>query len=78
MKQNFTPNDLVKYLYKETSASETLAINEALAEDRALFEEYQGLLKAYQQLPKVKFNPSASAVKNILGYSKRTTLEKQA
>jgi hypothetical protein len=78
MKQNFTPNHLIKYLYKETSASETLAINEALAQDRALLEEYQGLLNAYQQLPKVKFNASSSSIKNILGYSKQTTLEKQA
>ena len=78
MKQKFTQHHLIKYLYKETSASETLAINEALSEDRALFEEYKGLLAAYQQLPKVKFNASSSSIKNILGYSKLTTLEKQA
>ena len=77
MKQNFTPNHLIKYLYKETSASETLAINEALTKDRALFEEYQEIMAAYQHLPKVKFNPTSSSIKNILGYSKHTTLEKQ-
>lgn len=78
MKQNFTPNHLIKYLYKETSASETLAIKEALMENPVLFEEYQELLNAYQMFPKVKFNASPSAMKNILGYSQRTTLEKQA
>ena len=78
MKQNFTPNHLIKYIYKETSASETLAINEAILEDPMLFDEYQDLLDAYQQLPKVKFSASPSAMKNILGYSQRTTLEKQA
>ena len=78
MKQNFTPNHLIKYLYKETSASETLAINEALIENPVLLEEYEDLLNAYQQLPKVKFNASPSSMKNILGYSQRTTLEKQA
>ena len=39
MKQTYTKNHLLKYLYRETSLSETLAIEEALVEDRNLFEE---------------------------------------
>lgn len=78
MKQNFTQHHLIKYLYKETSASETLAINDALSTDVALREEFDALKNAYLQLPKVTFNPSADAIKNILGYSQRTALERQA
>ena len=78
MKQNFTPNHLIKYLYKETSASETLAINEALNEDRVLMEEFEELFQAYQQLPKVTFSPSAATIQNILGYSELKTMEKHA
>lgn len=77
MEQNFTPNHLIKYLYKETTASETLAINEALNEDIQLMEEFEGLYAAYKQLPKVTFRPSKSAVHNILKYSQQTALEEQ-
>ena len=78
MKQTYTKNHLLKYLYRETSLSETLAIEEALVEDRNLFEELQGLKEAYSQLPKVKFNPSSSTIDKILSYSKQTALEEQA
>lgn len=78
MKQKFTQNHLVKYLYSETSASERLAIDEALASDITLQDQYNELLSAYQQLPKVSFSPSKSAVNNILAYSKRTALERHA
>jgi hypothetical protein len=78
MKQSFTPNHLVKYLYHETTASENLAIDEAIAQDRVVADEYGQLLEAYQQLPKVKFNPSKSSIQQILGYSKRAALEEHA
>lgn len=78
MTQNFTPNHLIKYLYKETTASETLAIEDAINQDVELMEEYQGLLQGYQQLPKISFTPTNSSIQNILRYSQRTALEKQA
>lgn len=78
MTQNFTPNHLIKYLYKETTASETLALEEAMTEDVELMEEFEGLLQGYQQLPKTNFNPAGSSIQNILRYSQRTALEKQA
>ena len=78
MKQNFTSNSLIKYLYKETTTSEALAINDQLREDSSLREEYDGLFKAYQQLPKVSFRPSGAVIHKILGYSERTALEKLA
>ena len=75
MKEKFTPNHLIKYIYKETSAVETIAISEALLEDEVLFEQYQELLLGFQQLPKVKFNPSPSAIQNILRYSQQSIVE---
>ncbi|MCB0553409.1 MAG: hypothetical protein KDD02_07645 [Phaeodactylibacter sp.] len=78
MELKFTPNCLIKYLYSETSAMERLGIDEAMAGDIGLREEYEGLLQAYQQLPKVTFSPSRSTIQGILKYSERTALEKQA
>ena len=69
MKHNYTQNDLIRFLYKETNASETIAIGEALCEDPQLAAEYEALLKGYQTLPKAKFSPSPAAIQNILGYS---------
>lgn len=75
MKQKFTLNHLIKYIYKETSVAETLAIQEALAQDFDLFLQYQELFFAYQQLPKVKFDAAPSTLNNILKYSQQPTLE---
>lgn len=78
MQQPFTPDHLIRYIYKETSAAETLAIDTMLNRDDELWEEYQELHEGYRQLPKVKFSPSPKSIKNILKYSEMTALEKQA
>ena len=75
MELKFTKNDLIRYIYKETSVAETLAINEALRSNPEMHVKYQELLQGYQQLPKAKFSPSASAIQNILRYSQLTALE---
>jgi hypothetical protein len=69
MKQKFTPDHLIRYIYKETSVSESLAIEAAMAEDWNLYEAYEELHKAYAQLPKVTFAPKPSSIRNILKYS---------
>lgn len=75
MKRTFTQNDLIRFLYKETSGSETLAIREAIDEDWELKEAYDTLYAAYAQLPKVTFNPSSACIDKILGYSQKISLE---
>ncbi len=77
MDQKFTKNHLLKFIYKETNAAETLAINEALNSDFELLEKYHDLLQGYHQLPKVKFNPSDAALQRIMRHSKRTSVEPQ-
>jgi hypothetical protein len=78
MKQSFTPDHLIKYLYNEVTATERLGLEEALAQDYGLFEHYTELKAAYNQLPRVKFSPSPATLQNILGYSERSALEQQA
>ena len=77
MKHRFTPNDLVRFIYKETSVTESLGITEALSEDRKLFEEYEALMGSYLQLPKAKFDPSKNTIQDILRYSENTTVQIQ-
>ena len=78
MQQPFTPDHLLRYIYKETSAAETLAIDAALNQDDELWAAYESLHDGYRQLPKVKFSPSRKAIQNILAYSERSAVEKQA
>lgn len=75
MKQTFTTNQLIRFMYKETSASETFAIKKALSSSIELMEEFKLLQSAHQQLPKVKFNPKRSTLQKILRYSKSTAIE---
>lgn len=75
MEQNFTPNDLIRYLYKETSAPETLAIREALLESPSLKNQYDEMLAGYHMFPKVKFRPSPHAIQNILKFSAMSAVE---
>ncbi|MEM6963244.1 MAG: hypothetical protein AAF573_00675 [Bacteroidota bacterium] len=77
MEHNFTLNHLIKFIYKETSAAETIAIGFALEADWNLYEEYKALKKSFDQLPKVTFNPSPESIQNILRYSKETAVEAQ-
>lgn len=71
MKQSFTQNLLVKYIYNETSVAEKLHVEELLNDNYSLYEEYEALFDAYSALPKAKFSPSPDTISNILSYSKR-------
>ena len=77
MKHNFTLNHLTKFIYRETTAAESIAISKALSEDWELFEAYEEMKKSYMQLPKATFNPSPSTIQNILKYSQETAVETQ-
>ena len=74
MQQKFTPEDLVRFLYRETPASETLAIHDALHDDEALAATFDELVEGFQQLPRVQFSPSSKAINRILMYSDQETL----
>ena len=77
MDQKFTKNHLLRFIYKETTVAETMAINEALNEDFELLEKYHELMQGYHQLPQVKFNPTKSSIQSILSHSKQTSVEPQ-
>lgn len=66
--------DLIRYIYKETSAAESHLIREALNQDPLLMEEFEELYGGYLQMPKAKFSPRPSAIQNILSYSEQTAL----
>lgn len=68
MKQNYTLNFLVKYLYGETPILQKLEIENAIQTDEHVSKEYSALKKAYDLLPKVSFYPKEETTQKILQY----------
>jgi hypothetical protein len=69
---HFTPEDLLQYLYKETPASLTRSIEEALVTDWTLREKLAVLKAAQQRLDTLVETPRTETVLNILRYARKT------
>lgn len=72
---NFTPEDLLLYLYKETSAEQTTAIETALQNDWTLREKINVLKASMQRLDKLVISPRTEVVLNVLNHAKEKTAE---
>ncbi len=70
MEKRYTLNLLIKYLYRETDIFETLEVEDALAHDYSLADEFKRLKKSFLKLPNVKFLPNKASMENILSYSR--------
>ena len=67
---NFTPEDLLLYLYKETSAKKTAAIETALQNDWTLREKLNVLKTSMERLDKITLSPRTEVVLNVLNHAK--------
>lgn len=70
MIKTFTQDDLVRYIYQETTAEESIEIETALIFDDALAERHKELSNAVDMLNGWKMKPSDESVDKILSYSK--------
>lgn len=70
MIKTFTQNDLIRYIYRETSEEETREINKALLCDSSLQAQYNELNDAHKQVDRAKLEPSAASIQNILNYAR--------
>jgi hypothetical protein len=68
----FTPEDLLLYLYRETSPETTALIEKALQEDWTLREKLAVLKDAQQRLDKTVESPRTEIILNILNYARNT------
>ncbi|MDP4148947.1 MAG: hypothetical protein Q8927_05105 [Bacteroidota bacterium] len=73
----FTPEDLLLYLYKESSPELTVAIDTALKEDWMLHEK---LLEIQSQsvtdeMDKVIVSPRAEVILRVMNYARETAVE---
>ena len=69
---NFSTEDLIQYLYKETSRNQTLAIEKAIQSDWALHEKLDVLKDSMQRLDKMKTSPRQQSIDAILNYARST------
>lgn len=73
---NFTTEDLLQYLYKETSADKTAAIKLALETDWNLLEEMEFLKGSLRELDSIKLmSPSNETLQNIFAYAEKAVEE---
>jgi hypothetical protein len=71
---NFTPEDLLLYLYNETPTQKTNAIEEALKKDWALREKLAVLKSSMQRLDKIVESPRTEVVLKVLNYAREKSV----
>ncbi|MDF7816028.1 hypothetical protein P1X15_00435 [Runella sp. MFBS21] len=69
MTQTFTPDDVIRYVYEETTDEENTLIEDALISDQELLEFYLETLEIKMLMNKIERTPSKGVVANILEYS---------
>lgn len=67
---NFTPEDLLLYLYNETHAKKRAAIEVALEKDWTLREKLTVLKASMQRLDKIITTPRTEVVLNVLNHAR--------
>ena len=71
----FTPEDLLLYLYKESSPDLTAAIESALKEDWMLREKLTVLQSSADELNKVTVAPRMEVILRVMNYARATSIE---
>jgi uncharacterized protein with von Willebrand factor type A (vWA) domain len=76
MTKQFTPNDLVSYIYQEMPEVEQELLVQALHSEESLMQEYVEMLSTIEQLDQVRLQPSEKVVKAIKAMAHSTGLQK--
>ena len=71
----FTPEDLLLYLYKESSPELTMAINTALKEDWMLREKLEVLRSSADVLDTVTVAPRMEVIMRVMNYARKTAVQ---
>lgn len=69
MDQTFTPNDMVAYLYGESTPAQTRATEAALAADPVLRGELAEFTQAQASLPRVRFSARRRLLDVVRNYA---------
>jgi len=72
---NFTPEDLLLYLYNETSAKKTAAIETALQSEWTLREKLNVLKASMERLDKITQSPRTEVILKVLNHAREVAAE---
>ncbi|MBA2249844.1 MAG: hypothetical protein H0W12_06590 [Chitinophagaceae bacterium] len=67
----FTPEDLVQYLYNETSRKKSAAIEAALEANWRLKEIFDVIVTAHKRLEAFEISPRKKVISEILAHAKK-------
>ena len=70
MIKTFTPNDVIRYIYKETSEEESKLIAYTLLTDTELRTFYEEMKGMKQEISRLMNEPSERTIGRILTYSR--------
>ena len=73
--QSFTMDDLLRYLYKETTPEKTAAIKAALESDWSLREKMEVIETALNKLEDITLSPREKTIDFIINYAEKTVEE---
>ena len=73
--QKFTQEELIQYLYNETSPIKTAEIKAALEIDWSLREKFEVLNSAHKKLETLKLSPAQQTIDNIMNYAEKAVGE---
>jgi hypothetical protein len=66
---NYSPEDLILFLYKETDPQTTAAIEEALQKDWTLREKLAVVKTSMERLDSITVSPRTEVILNVLKYA---------
>ena len=73
--ERFTTEDLIQYLYNETSLDKSAAIEAAMQSDWNLLEKFEALESASKRLETISLSPRQQTIDFILNYAEKTVEE---
>lgn len=78
MTNTFTlKDDIIRFVYSETSTSENEVLMELLMTNDELYDFYMQCALTKENIDAVSFEPSEKSINNILNYSKSTVYSYQ-
>lgn len=75
MTNYLTPNDLIRFIYRETTPEEDVGIKQWILEDGAASSLFQQLIESKHSLDMEEMEPSETSVSIILDFSKERAHE---
>lgn len=66
---NFTTEDMIRYLYNEMSPEESLRAKECIDQDPELRELCSNLQASMSDLNTIRYSPNANSIERIMNYA---------